>query len=185
MHSLLILLSTPVFCVLHPASQLRAFRSLMGVSPARAAALSRALVSAFLEQAAAPASYLSEEGGSLVLGIASGVWNILTLGYGSQPAAATSSSSSTESGGGSDSAVSSKPLADSALLLLLVLINHCTEGPNPYRDAIFHCSNVPFSSFSAKINIEANHVQKGDEENSPATPGETSSPESFQTDFGR
>jgi hypothetical protein len=40
--------------------------------------------------------------------------------------------------------VSESPLANQALLLVLVLSNHCTSDKNlhnPYRQALFSCSN--------------------------------------------
>ncbi|UYV69167.1 DYM, partial [Cordylochernes scorpioides] len=68
-------------------------------------------------------------GGSIILGLASGLWHVLTLGYGG--------------GGGTDRAAlapaDDTPLANQSLLLTLVLTNHCTNDklqPNPYRQAL-------------------------------------------------
>jgi hypothetical protein len=58
-------------------------------------------------------------GGSIVLGLASGMWNILTLGYGSVAASASSSSPNDEE---AMLLCSQKPLADVSLLLILVSI---------------------------------------------------------------
>ena len=200
-HSLLVLLSAPVFCVLRPAAQMRSFRSVMGVSAPRAAALARALLASFSDQAPAPSSYLSEEGGSLVLGIASGMWNILTFGYGSQPAAADTPAVNGTAAAGGDATVgadadlpSTKPLADASLLLLLVLSNHCTEKENPYRDALFRCTNanavanasskngVPPSPSTAVNMAQSNHVDGGSKQDGDGK--ETAAP-SFHIDFGR
>jgi len=56
-------------------------------------------------------------GGSIVFGLASGMWNILTLGYGSVAASASTLSPNDEE---SMMLCSSKPLADASLLLILV-----------------------------------------------------------------
>ena len=59
-----------------------------------------------------------------MLGLASGMWSLLTLGYG---------------GGGAEGGVDT-PLADTSLALLLLLTNHATDpatSPNPYREALF------------------------------------------------
>lgn len=66
------------------------------------------------------------EGGSVIIGLASGIWNVLTLGYGKGD----------ESDGGQNAI-----LARLSLLLLLVLTNHCTAEHNPYREALFNCSD--------------------------------------------
>ena len=80
--------------------------------------------------------------GSLVLSLASGLWNILTLGYGGPP-----TGTGTEQG--LDEVLwSKKPLSDLSLLLLLLLINHSssdnsTETTNSedhcYRNALYNC----------------------------------------------
>ena len=89
----------------------------------------------YMEQSLAPPNMMGEEGGSLVLGLASGVWNILTLGYSS-----VSSTDPVEGEGGSNT-----PLADISLTLVLLLVNHCTDSSafkNPYREALFTFSNA-------------------------------------------
>ena len=76
----------------------------------------------------------SNQGGSLVLGLASGVWNLLTLGYGGGGG-----------GGGQDGEEEGgAPLADISLTLLLLLVNHCTDTSaiqNPYSEALANFSN--------------------------------------------
>ena len=69
-----------------------------------------------------PAPY---ESGSLILGLMSGVWNMINLGYGREE---------------EDSA--DRVLSQLSLLLILVLTNHCTNKVNPYREALFHCVDV-------------------------------------------
>ena len=82
--------------------------------------------------------------GSLVLSLASGLWNILTFGYGGPP-----------TGGGipeqglDEVLWSKKPLSDLSLLLLLLLINHSSSADNAttetnsedhcYRNALYNC----------------------------------------------
>jgi hypothetical protein len=71
------------------------------------------------------------------------LWNILTFGM----VRSTASASSVSSDGVTvvkPSEVPESPLANQALLLVLVLVNHCTGDKtlhNPYRQALFSCSN--------------------------------------------
>jgi hypothetical protein len=71
------------------------------------------------------------------------LWNILTFGM----ARVTTSAPPLPSDGVTvmkPSEVSESPLANQSLLLLLVLSNHCTSDKNlhnPYRQALFSCSN--------------------------------------------
>jgi hypothetical protein len=88
-----------------------------------------------MEQTQAPPNMMGEEEGSQVLGLASGVWNILTLGYSS-----VSSTDPVDGEGGS-----STPLAYISLTLVLLLVNHCTDTSaftNPYIEALFTFSNA-------------------------------------------
>ncbi len=127
-------------------------------APDRARLLAASTLGHFAAQEMAPPAYLNEEGGSLVLGIASGVWSVLTLGYGSGTAAQVEDTSSEEV-----SAQSNKPLADASLLLLLVLTNHCTDsGTNPYRESLFKCDNS-VTLKSAEKNAVSNHVEVASE----------------------
>ena len=77
--TLQLLLSGPLFSP-NPTFQLKSYRIVMSADKPTASKMASKLVTLFTEQTAAPATYLSEEGGSLVLGSASGMWNILTLG---------------------------------------------------------------------------------------------------------
>lgn len=129
---LIVLLSVTMFSPSKPADQLVVWRELMtGDLQYLATPLTCTLLLRYIDQETAPASVLGQEGGSLVLGLASGVWNILTLGY--------SSVATTET-----EEISNKPLADISLTLLLLIVNHCTDGENyqnPYREALFTFSN--------------------------------------------
>ena len=90
--------------------------------------LTRKLLDNFIQQTPAP-----EPGsGSLIFGLASGIWNILTLGY---------ANSKTD-----EEIKREAVLARVSLLLLLVLTNHCTKDRNPYRDALFRFCNSGMES---------------------------------------
>ena len=117
------LLCPVLYCLGKPAHQLTAWRELMAGETAHLAVpLTCSLLIRFMEQGPAPPR--PAESGSLVLGLASGVWNILTLGYGG--------AGEEEVGEGGETA----PLAGASLRLLLLLVNHCTDTDsfsNPYR----------------------------------------------------
>ena len=70
------------------------------------------------------------QSGRIILGLASGLWSILTLGY------------ATKSGDSDRPAL----LSRQSLLLLLVLTNHCTTETNPYREALFNCCDSHMDS---------------------------------------
>ncbi|XP_014211106.1 dymeclin isoform X2 [Copidosoma floridanum] len=100
------------------------------------------LLNNFAEQAHAPPGLLTPQpGSSIVLSIAAGLWNVITMGMGN------SSKNVQVAHGGIVEDVEKKrdtetPLASQSLLLLLVLTNHWTASSNPYRDALFEFSNV-------------------------------------------
>lgn len=82
-------------------------------------------------------------GGSLVLSLASGLWNILTFGYSSVAANQPTGNAHMD-----EELWTKTPLADLSVLLLLLLINHSssavkTENAAPedhcYRLALYHC----------------------------------------------
>ncbi|XP_045122456.1 dymeclin-like [Portunus trituberculatus] len=88
----------------------------------------KTLLRRFMAQDKPPAK---SERGSIILGLASGLWNVLTLGL--------ASSGEEEQGRGPES-----PLASLSVLLLLVLTNHYTADRttrNPYRQALLHAQN--------------------------------------------
>ena len=134
--TLLILLSTPMFST-KPSFQMKTFRLIMNTNSESAHKFTHRLLENFSERRSAPATYISEEGGSLVLGLASGVWNVLTFGY----------SSVANPPPDEESLVSSKGLSEMSLQLILVLTNHCTDSSNaslknPYRNILFMCQNL-------------------------------------------
>jgi len=95
------------------------------------------------QEKAPPGLYRSSAGGSVVIGLATELWNILTFGM----TRGTTSASPLPSDSVpimKPSDVSESPLANQSLLLVLVLSNHCTSDKNlhnPYRQALFSCSN--------------------------------------------
>ncbi|GIY48957.1 dymeclin [Caerostris darwini] len=81
------------------------------------------------------------EGGSIIAGLASGLWNVLTLNYAGKNSPKDLSSFTV--------------LANQSLLLLLTLVNHCTndkEMKNPYRAALFSFKNSNSTSESNSTN---------------------------------
>ena len=133
--SVLIILLSTTLVTNKPAFQSRFWRLLL--TSENSSGLLKALLQNFVERSPAPAQYISEEGGSLVLGIASGMWNILTLGYSTVAQSAAVPE---------DEVISTTPLAETSVLLLLILVNHCSDPngalPNPYREILFQCSNT-------------------------------------------
>lgn len=163
-HSLLILLSTPLFSS-KPAFLMKAYRALM--QSEKSLALTRTLLTYFAQQNEAPSAYLNEEGGSLVIGLATSVWSVLTLGYGTAAPAAAATAQNGAAAEGDEQTVSKTPLGDVSMLLLLVLTNHCTDQAsltNPFREALFRCSGLK------------------PKEHTPMT-GSASDNPSFRTDF--
>jgi len=133
---MVVMLSSVLYTPGKPPHQLSAWREMMtGQASVMVTPLTCGLLLRYMEQSKAPANMVGEEGGSLVLGLASGVWNILTLGYSSVNTAEV-----VDVDGGSNT-----PLADTSLTLLLLLVNHCTDTSaftNPYREALFTFSNA-------------------------------------------
>ena len=125
---LVTLLSSVLYSPGKPCHQLAAWRDMMSGEQASVMVvpLTCALLQRYSDQAPAPEL---DTGGSLVLGLASSVWSILTLGYGT----------------GGDTGDRPRTLADISLQLLLLLTNHCTDTSafkNPYRDALFSFANA-------------------------------------------
>ena len=83
----------------------------------------KVLLNNFINQIPAPAPPT----GSIIFGIASGLWSVLTLGYGNKKS--------------EEELIKEAILARESLLLLLVLTNHCTKEINPYREALFQCND--------------------------------------------
>jgi len=130
-----VMLSPVLYSPGKPSHQLSAWREIMsGQASVMVVPLTCSLLLRYMEQTKAPPNLMGDEGGSLVLGLASGMWNILTLGYGNV------GSETVENEG-----VSTTPLSDISLSLLLLLVNHCTDTSaftNPYREALFNFSNA-------------------------------------------
>ncbi|KAK3927790.1 Dymeclin [Frankliniella fusca] len=151
---LLVLLSIQMFST-QPAEKLLVYRSLMqGRSAIHSPLLMKTLLQHFINQTKVPPGFLNHngQGGSIVLGLASGLWSIVTLGYGRSnetdelQMAIEAANTPEERQKAREALHSRAPLAGQSLLLLLVLVNHCTseKGPlqNPYRQALFSFTAV-------------------------------------------
>ncbi|XP_054264200.1 dymeclin [Macrosteles quadrilineatus] len=103
---LIVLLSVQLFTT-QTADQLQVYRLVMESD--RAEKLTMVLVQRYVDQPRPPQS-----GGSLLLGLASDVWSYLTGGQGPE----------------------TSTLGNQAVLLLLLLINHCNNPRNPYRETL-------------------------------------------------
>jgi len=129
-NALLVLSSVHMF-MQSPASKSQIYRSMMvGKCSIHACLLMKTLLQNYIRQEKCPASFHQNgEGGSIIIGLASGLWNILTLGYGR---------------GHLPPVPSEALLANQSLLLVLVLTNHCTNEKsvhNPYRQALCSFTN--------------------------------------------
>ncbi|XP_069703683.1 dymeclin isoform X2 [Periplaneta americana] len=137
---LLVLLSVQMFSQ-QPATKSCIYRSLMqGRYSIHAPLLVKTLLQHFINQDKAPPGlHRSSPGGSVVIGLASELWNMLTFGMTRSLPAPANGVPITK-----PCEVLEAPLANQALLLVLVLANHCTTDKNlhnPYRQALFSCSN--------------------------------------------
>lgn len=149
-HTLLALLAGPLYTQ-RPAHQSCVYRSLMqGRYAIHAPLLVKTLLLHFAEQEHAPTGLYRPQsgGGSIVFALASGLWSVLTLGYGRSisvgPSGDPEASDSVPPVEG-ETPASEAPLANRSLLLLLVLVNHCTADRslhNPYRQALFSFTDV-------------------------------------------
>ncbi|RWS23340.1 dymeclin-like protein [Leptotrombidium deliense] len=125
---LVVLFSVQMYSV-RPANKSVIYKCLMHKKCSiHALLLTRSLLNNFVKQEIAP----KDEGGSLILGLASGFWNVLTLGYGKSD----------------DDNVQNAILARLSLLFLLIITNHCTMEKNPYREALFSCCDTSTNSDS-------------------------------------
>lgn len=124
-NALLVLLSIQMYTST-PASKLHIYKSLMQKKCSiHALILTKTLLANFVRQQPVP-----QETGSIIIGLASGLWNILTLGYATQE---------------EEEADNMPLLARQSLLLLNILSNHHTTEKNPYREAIVSCQDSKFS----------------------------------------
>lgn len=124
-NSLIVLLSVQMYSNAH-ANQSVIFRSLMHKKCSiHALVLTKTLLSNFIRQVPLP-----EENNSIIIGLASGLWKVLTLGYGYPE---------------DEASEMMPPLARQSLLLLNVLTNHYTTEKNPYREALISCQDSKFN----------------------------------------
>lgn len=125
-NSLLVLLSVQMYSTI-PANQSVIYKCLMQKRCSiHALVLTKTLLNNFVSQKPLP-----KETGSIIIGLASGLWKVLTLGYGS--------------GSEEDESDSIPLLARQSLLLLNILTNHYTTDKNPYREAIVSCQDSKFN----------------------------------------
>lgn len=119
---LLILLSVQMYSV-RPAQKSLIYRTIMSKKFAiHSLLLMKVLLNNFAKQEVPPADYQT---GSIIIGLASGLWNVLSLGYGK-----------------ADEVPADAVLARLSLFLILVLTNHCTSESNSYREAVFSCTDT-------------------------------------------
>lgn len=134
---ILIMLSVQMYS-LKPAHKSVIYRVILSSNcSAYAPYLCKVLLTNFIEQIECP----KFEGGSIIIGLASGVWNVLSLGYGKQETSELPSDAL---------------LARLSVMLLLVLTNHCTAGPNAYRTAVFNCCDVAMKTSTASTGEKVN-----------------------------
>ncbi|XP_017771961.1 PREDICTED: dymeclin [Nicrophorus vespilloides] len=127
--TLLSLLSVQVHTNRRP-DQLSIFRLIMkGRHAIHAPLFIKNLLQNFMDQKKAPPGFGSNQGTSIVLGIASELWSMLSFNR-------KNTEHVLETADGGDS-----PLATNSLLLILVLTNNCSIQPNPFRQCLFSCAN--------------------------------------------
>ena len=121
MSILLILLSVQMYSA-RPVQRSVVYRLIMGPKCSlHAVRFTKCLLNHFIRQEAPPKF---EAGGSLIIGLASGLWNVLSLGYGK-----------------SEEVPEEAVVAKMSCLLLLILTNHSTSEVNKYRETLFSCQD--------------------------------------------
>ncbi|KAL0267622.1 UNVERIFIED_CONTAM: hypothetical protein PYX00_009838 [Menopon gallinae] len=146
---LIVLLSIQMYTQ-KPAAKSVVYKNIMHGRPSiHSPLLVKNLLSHYVNQEKLP----DTSGGSIVIGLASGLWQMLTLGYRGH--------SDNQEGVAKGSS-----LANQSLLLILILVNHCTAEKNlrnPYREVLFTFPNnsqgpnqeVPVSTVSTfKFNLD-------------------------------
>lgn len=139
--TLLVLLSVQMYSI-KPASKSSIYKIIMGRKFSdKSQILMKNLLNNFLDQTPAP----RDDGGSLIVGLASGLMNVLSLGY-------TRSEEDPD-----QTAV----LAKLSVWLILVLTNHFTCENNPYRDAIVTCLDSRAEKESEKVSEKVSSDPSG------------------------
>lgn len=139
-NALLVLLSVQMYSAT-PANQSIIYKCLMQKKCSiHALILTKTLLNNFVKQDQMP-----QEAGSIIIGLASGLWKVLTLGYGGGSASGSGTSNGRDSHDGLDDVESMSLLARQSLLLLNILTNHHTQETNPYREAIISCQDSNFN----------------------------------------
>lgn len=130
-NALVVLLSAQMYSS-QPADQLAIYKCLMQKRCSiHALVLTKTLLNNFVAQKPEP-----QESGSLIIGLASGIWKVLTLGI---------------AAGKTEEEENTMPLlARQSLLLLNILTNHCTSEKNPYREAITSCQDSKYDVTDAE-----------------------------------
>nr|XP_023020039.1 dymeclin [Leptinotarsa decemlineata] len=114
--------------------------------------LVKSLLTNFISQGKLPPGYGGNHGHSIVLGLASDLWSLLTF----------SKKSTEEVVSPELNDFQQAPLASQSLLLLLVLVHHWTTTSNPYRNSLFSCLDsqdtnpVPPTKASSLFKIDFN-----------------------------
>ncbi|KAG5891999.1 hypothetical protein JTB14_007747 [Gonioctena quinquepunctata] len=114
--------------------------------------LVKSLLTNFINQRKLPPNYAGNQGHSIVFGLASDIWSMLTF----------SKKSTEELIPTSTNDYQEAPLATQSLLLLLVLVHHWTTKSNPYRNSLFSCLDsqdtnpVPPAKVSSLFKIDFN-----------------------------
>ncbi|XP_015904833.1 dymeclin isoform X2 [Parasteatoda tepidariorum] len=142
-HTLIVLLSVQMFSS-RPANLSGVYSIFMhGKCTIHSLLLVKTLFQNYCNQQKCPHCVTTAEGGSIIAGLATGIWNILSLSTVHQEPP------------------KSEPmtvLANQSLLFLLLLVNHCTnekEGKNPYRGALLSFSNSNSTCEMPKESMEA------------------------------
>lgn len=135
------------------SDQSNVYRIIMkGKHVIHAPVLIKSLLTNFINQEKLPPGYGGNHGHSIVLGLASDLWSILTF----------SRKSSEELTVPDQNDFQITPLATQSLLLILVLVHHWTTHSNPYRSSLFSCLNsldnnpVPPSNVSSLFKVDFN-----------------------------
>lgn len=130
-HTLVVLLSVQMFSS-RPAHMSVVYSIVMKNScSAHSHLLMKTLLQHYSSQDKCPHCVNAVDGNSLITGLASSLWNVLSFNYSKERSPKDASYMTV--------------LANQSLLLLLVLVNHCSndsEITNPYRSALFSFKNT-------------------------------------------